>query len=190
MSSQGVSRCWPSKDFSGLSRASIRVPFAVSITMRVGVNTARLFWPGKSTVSRSLRASAVKTTFLRKSPLPFTYQMAPVIDAATLMDLTLFHRSRPPCAVTARSNSSFIFEVLRFFAPMLYWRVAKLLVSVRFFRLAHDLARRQLRFRAQKKTGDGLGCELRPPPFYDKFEKITVRLRTPIGRYADAALAP
>jgi hypothetical protein len=73
---------------------------------------------------------------------------------------------------------------------MLYWRVAKLLVSVRFFRLAHDLARRQLRFRAQKKTGDGLGCELRPPPFYDKFEKITVRLRTPIGRYADAALAP
>src|ERR1700687_947425 len=108
MSSHGVSLCCPSNDFSGLSRASMRVPSAVSITIRSGSKIDRLSWPGKSTVRRSVRVSAVNTTFLRKSPLLFTYQIPPVMDAATLIAFTLFQRSRPPCALTANSNSPLI----------------------------------------------------------------------------------
>ena len=108
MSSHGVSLCCPSNDFSGLSRASMSVPFTVSITMRFGSKIARLSCPGKSTVRRSFRVSAVNTTFLRESPLPLTNQIAPVIDAATLIAFTLFQRSRPPCALTAKSNSSLL----------------------------------------------------------------------------------
>src|ERR1700677_940793 len=108
MLSQGVSLRCPSNDFSGLPRASIRVPSTVSITIRLGSKTARLSWPGKSTVRRSLRVSAVNTTFLRKSPLPLTNQIAPVIDAATLIAFTLFQRSRPPWALTAKFNRSLV----------------------------------------------------------------------------------
>src|ERR1700722_11397094 len=50
----------------------------------------------------------VSTTFLRKSGFPLTYQIPPVMDAATLIAFTLFQRSRPPCAFTATANSSFI----------------------------------------------------------------------------------
>src|SRR5580693_9048034 len=117
MSSHGVSLCCPSNDFSGLSRASIRVPSTVSITTRLGSKIARLSWPGKSTVRRSFRVSAVKTTFLRKSPLLLTYQIPPVMDAATFIACTLFQRSRPPCASTASFSNSFTFMV-RF----LWWR--------------------------------------------------------------------
>ena len=54
---------------------------------------------------------------LEKVSLAFAYQIAPVIDAATLMDLTLSHRSRPPWAFTARVarvNNSFISAFLPF----------------------------------------------------------------------------
>src|ERR1700689_3727697 len=64
----------------------------------------RLSWPGKSVVSRSFFVAIVMMTFLRTSPLLFRNQIAPVIDAATFTDFTLFQRSRPPCAFTARSN--------------------------------------------------------------------------------------
>ena len=87
------------------------VPFSISITMRSGSKIARLSCPGKSTMRRSFRVSAVKTTFLRKSPFFLTCQIAPVMDAATLIAFTLFQRSRPPCAVTASSSKSFALVV-------------------------------------------------------------------------------
>ena len=37
-----------------------------------------------------------------------TYQIPPVMEAATLIAFTLFQRSRPPCASTARFSNSFI----------------------------------------------------------------------------------
>src|SRR5579863_1172885 len=64
----------------------------------------RLSWPGKSVVSRSFLVSMVMTMFLRASPLLLTNQIAPVIAAATVTDFTLFQRSSPPCAFTARSK--------------------------------------------------------------------------------------
>src|ERR1700677_782162 len=106
MSSHGVSLCCPANDVSGSSRDSMSVPFTVSITMRFGSKIARLSCPEKSTVRRSFRVSAVNTTFLRTSPLPLTNQIAPVIDAPTLIAFTLFQRSRPPCALIAKSSSS------------------------------------------------------------------------------------
>src|ERR1700722_4526506 len=108
MSSHGVSLCCLANDFSGSSRASMSVPSTVSITMRFGSKIARLSCPEKSTVRRSLPGSGVNTTFLRESPLPLTNQIAPVIDAPTLIAFTLFQRSRPPCALTAKSNKSLL----------------------------------------------------------------------------------
>jgi hypothetical protein len=57
---------------------------------------------------RSFSVSAAHTTFLRKSPLPLIYRIAPVMDSATLIALPLFQRSRPPCALAANSRGSFI----------------------------------------------------------------------------------
>jgi hypothetical protein len=67
-----------------------------------GSKIARLSWSGTSTVRRSFCVSAVKTTFLRKSPLLLTYQMAPVIDAATLMACTF-----PTIKTAVRAESQF-----------------------------------------------------------------------------------
>src|ERR1700678_1639454 len=108
MSSQGVSRCCPSKDASGLLRDSMRVPSTFPITMQLGSKIERLSCPGKSVTSRSTFVATVITTFLRASPLLFTNQIAPVIDAATFTDFTLFQRSRPPCAFTAKLSNSFM----------------------------------------------------------------------------------
>src|ERR1035438_5130147 len=108
MSSQGVSRCWPWKDSSGLARDSMSVPSTFSITTEFGSKIERLSCPGKSVTKRSAFVSTVITTSLRASPLLFTNQIVPVIEAATFTDFTLFQRLRPPCAVTAKSSNSFI----------------------------------------------------------------------------------
>jgi hypothetical protein len=42
------------------------------------------------------------------SGFPFTYQIAPVIDAAASTDVTVFQRSKPPRALMAKLRSSFI----------------------------------------------------------------------------------
>src|ERR1700724_1183041 len=78
------------------------------MTTRAGSKMERLSWPGKSVVRRSFFVSIVMMTSLRASPLLFTNQIAPVIDAATFTDFTLFQRSSPPCAFTARSNKLLI----------------------------------------------------------------------------------
>src|ERR1700722_8913801 len=108
MSSHGVFSCCPSNEASGLSRASISVPLSVSMTTRSGSKIDRLSWPVKVMVTRSGPVSDVTTTFLRTSGLPFTYQIAPVIDAAASIVLTFCQRSRPPCALMARLSSSFM----------------------------------------------------------------------------------
>jgi hypothetical protein len=61
-----------------------------------------------TSVTRSFPVSAVRMTFFRKSSLPLTHQIPPVMDAATLIALTLFHRARPPCASRASFRRSFI----------------------------------------------------------------------------------
>src|ERR1700689_1586273 len=116
MSSQGVSRCCPWKEASGLFRDSMRVPSTFSITMQFGSKIERLSCPGKSVTSRSTLVVTVITTLLRASPLLFTNQIAPVIDAATFTDFTLLQRSRPPCAFTARFSNSFMM-----FLSWFYW---------------------------------------------------------------------
>src|SRR5271154_1474774 len=107
MSSHGVSLTCPSNDFSGSLRDSIALPLSFSITIRFGSKIERLSWPGNSVTTRSVFAFAVITTLFRQSGWLFTYQIAPVIEAAILTVLTLFQRSSPPCAFTARFNNSF-----------------------------------------------------------------------------------
>src|SRR5580698_3126774 len=81
--------------------------------MRVGTKVDRLSWPGKSVTRRSSFVSTVITISLRALPWPFTNQIAPVIEAATFTDVTLFQRSRPPWAFTAEFSNSFMLTVTR-----------------------------------------------------------------------------
>src|SRR5215831_3314517 len=108
MSSHGVWSWWPPNDLSGSSRASVAAPLRRCRTTRWGSKTDRLSWPVKSIVSRSRVVSTSKRTSSSAPSWPLRDHRAPVIEASTVIDLTWFHRSSPPCAATAASSRSFI----------------------------------------------------------------------------------